>query len=56
MKDITISGKRAGIYNFMKITDKQSFKINLSDLAPGTYICLVSGHGFSGKTSFVKQK
>lgn len=51
---ITISGKRAGMYNFIKSANNQNFNLDLSNLAPGTYICRVSGHGFSEKISFIK--
>ncbi len=51
---ISISGNRAGFYRFIKSSNRQNFNLHLSNLAPGSYICLVSGHGFSERISFVK--
>lgn len=50
----TISGKSAGSYKFIKTANRQNFNLHLSDLESGSYICLVSGLGFSESVSFVK--
>ncbi len=51
---VSISGKKAGSHNFTKSSNKQSFNLDLSDLAPGSYICLVSAYGLFETISFVK--
>ena len=50
----SVSGKNAGSYNFIKSANQQDFTFDLSKLAPGSYICLVSGQGLFETIPFIK--
>ncbi len=51
---VAISGRMEGKYRFEKNSNNQNFNIDLSDLAPGSYICFLSGQGFFEIIRFVK--
>jgi hypothetical protein len=51
---ISVSGQRAGLERYLKSSRKQNFTLDLSDLTPGSYFCLVTGQGMSDSFAFVK--
>jgi len=51
---LTISGAIISKNSFIKSSNNQKFNIDLTDLAPGPYICIVSGQGFFEIVRFVK--